>query len=244
MHSATATLGPTLRHAGCARICWAWVGGRSLARPVVKRRAGAASTSGPRCIIHSNGRSVNSPSTTSTRRSTRLAVQCERKPRPMHLQAGPYSRYSTRQHACPLPSMVIGLDFPARLVGLKEERFVDITPRQRHGKPPSPETKGAPKILLVELRGLEPLTFSMPLRRAPSCATAPRYLFPSAIQALFKRQLPGFVQEVRAQCARLLRTKPKLAGGAEGIRTPDLYSAIVALSQLSYSPPRHLRAIV
>ncbi len=26
------------------------------------------------------------------------------------------------------------------------------------------------------------------------------------------------------------------AGGAEGIRTPDLYSAIVALSQLSYSP--------
>ena len=27
-------------------------------------------------------------------------------------------------------------------------------------------------------------------------------------------------------------------GGAEGIRTPDLYSAIVALSQLSYSPAR------
>ena len=26
------------------------------------------------------------------------------------------------------------------------------------------------------------------------------------------------------------------ASGAEGIRTPDLYSAIVALSQLSYSP--------
>ena len=25
-------------------------------------------------------------------------------------------------------------------------------------------------------------------------------------------------------------------GGAEGIRTPDLYSAIVALFQLSYSP--------
>ena len=35
-----------------------------------------------------------------------------------------------------------------------------------------------------------------------------------------------------------------LAGGAEGTRTPDLYSAIVALSQLSYSPPSHLRATV
>jgi hypothetical protein len=28
----------------------------------------------------------------------------------------------------------------------------------------------------VELRGFEPLTSSMPLRRAPSCATAPRLL--------------------------------------------------------------------
>ena len=27
-----------------------------------------------------------------------------------------------------------------------------------------------------------------------------------------------------------------LVGGGEGIRTPDLYSAIVALSQLSYAP--------
>ncbi len=27
-----------------------------------------------------------------------------------------------------------------------------------------------------------------------------------------------------------------MSGGAEGTRTPDLYSAIVALSQLSYSP--------
>jgi hypothetical protein len=244
MLSATATLGPTLRHAGFARACWAWAGGCSLARPDVKRRGCAASTSGPRCIIHSNGRSVNSPSIASTRRSTRSAVQCGRQARPMHLRAGPYPRYSTKQRTCPLLSMAVGPGFLARLVGLRKEHSVDITPRQRHGKPPSPETKGAPETLLVELRGLEPLTFSMPLRRAPSCATAPRYLFPSAIQALFKRQLPGFVPEVRAQCARLLRTKPKRAGGAEGIRTPDLYSAIVALSQLSYSPPRHLRAIV
>ena len=35
-------------------------------------------------------------------------------------------------------------------------------------------------MVIVELRGLEPLTFSMPLRRAPNCATAPR--FPSALQ--------------------------------------------------------------
>ncbi len=31
------------------------------------------------------------------------------------------------------------------------------------------------------------------------------------------------------------------AGGAEGIRTPDLYSAIVALSQLSYSPGKEAK---
>jgi hypothetical protein len=35
-------------------------------------------------------------------------------------------------------------------------------------------------MVVVELRGLEPLTFSMPLRRAPNCATAPRY--PSALK--------------------------------------------------------------
>ena len=29
---------------------------------------------------------------------------------------------------------------------------------------------------------------------------------------------------------------PKKTGGAEGNRTPDLYNAIVALSQLSYGP--------
>ena len=31
-------------------------------------------------------------------------------------------------------------------------------------------------------------------------------------------------------------------GGAEGNRTPDLYNAIVALSQLSYGPKFHMRA--
>ncbi len=62
-------------------------------------------------------------------------------------------------------------------------------------------------VNLVDLVGLEPTAFSMPLRRAPSCATGP-----------FFGLMP--------------------AGGAEGIRTPDLYSAIVALSQLRYSPDR------
>jgi hypothetical protein len=36
----------------------------------------------------------------------------------------------------------------------------------------------------------------------------------------------------------------RIDGGAEGTRTPDLYSAIVALSHLSYSPPRLTQAIV
>ena len=31
-----------------------------------------------------------------------------------------------------------------------------------------------------------------------------------------------------------------LSGGAEGDRTPDLYTASVALSQLSYSPKKYL----
>ena len=41
-------------------------------------------------------------------------------------------------------------------------------------------------------------------------------------------------------CAPNCATGPQKrgVGGAEGTRTPDLYSAIVALSQLSYSPGR------
>src|SRR5947209_16025935 len=35
----------------------------------------------------------------------------------------------------------------------------------------------------------------------------------------------------------------KEGGGGEGIRTPDLYSAIVALSQLSYAPALHRGAV-
>ena len=43
---------------------------------------------------------------------------------------------------------------------------------------------------------------------------------------------------VRSICILRCQSFARVArlGGAEGIRTPDLYSAIVALSQLSYSP--------
>jgi hypothetical protein len=64
----------------------------------------------------------------------------------------------------------------------------------------------------VELRGLEPLTLSMPLRCAPSCATAP------------------------SSCAKDDSLSEPYLSGAEGIRTPDLISAIDARSQLRYSP--------
>ena len=39
-----------------------------------------------------------------------------------------------------------------------------------------------------------------------------------------------------SQSSRKTAYRPKLLGGAEGNRTPDLYNAIVALSQLSYGP--------
>ena len=56
----------------------------------------------------------------------------------------------------------------------------------------------APAPFCVDPGGFEPPTFSMPLRRAPSCAMGP--------------------------------------SGPEGIRTPDLLSAIEARSQLRYRP--------
>lgn len=59
----------------------------------------------------------------------------------------------------------------------------------------------------VDPKGFEPLASSMPLRRAPNCATGPD-----------------------------LNAGPAPGCGAEGNRTPDLFSAIEALSQLSYSP--------
>ncbi len=64
-----------------------------------------------------------------------------------------------------------------------------------------------------------------------------------------KRPLnPARLKELRVSCVRVPdnsntpeRTKPPgfprgFDGGAEGNRTPDLYNAIVALSQLSYGP--------
>ena len=62
----------------------------------------------------------------------------------------------------------------------------------------------------MDLEGLEPSTPTMPLWCAPSCATGPYSLI---------------------KCSG-----NSVPNGAEGTRTPDLYSAIVALSHLSYSP--------
>ena len=59
----------------------------------------------------------------------------------------------------------------------------------------------------VDPEGFEPSTFSMPLRRAPNCAMGPFF---------------------SDQCS--------LPSGPEGIRTPDLLSAIEARSQLRYRP--------
>ena len=41
---------------------------------------------------------------------------------------------------------------------------------------------------------------------------------------------------IRSRQSRLVRALRKVDGGAERDRTADLYNAIVALSQLSYSP--------
>jgi hypothetical protein len=48
----------------------------------------------------------------------------------------------------------------------------------------------------------------------------------------------GFHGLVRYAIPPSRRKRLRFLGGAEGIRTPDLRSAIAALSQLSYSPAR------
>jgi hypothetical protein len=68
-------------------------------------------------------------------------------------------------------------------------------------------------FILVDPEGFEPSTFSMPLRRAPNCAMGPYYKLLNSI--LLHYLLPS---------------------GPEGIRTPDLLSAIEARSQLRYRP--------
>jgi hypothetical protein len=87
----------------------------------------------------------------------------------------------------------------------------------------------------VELRGLEPLTFSMPLRRAPNCATAPRY--PSALwrgndrhsatttplRLHFTVAAPRRVRPFRAPHRRLARIPP-LPGSLRGWPTTPVHS--------------------
>jgi hypothetical protein len=149
---------------------------------------------------------------------------------------------------------------------------------------------------MVDLRGFEPLTSSMPWRRAPSYATGPFDLVPGSVidihslyaitgvpASIRHLTVPGtidvshlllsgeFCPALQPCTNRLLsakggrttpvhrllyefgRGKPALRtiphafaickavkqysdGGDEGARTPDLDSAIVALSQLSYIP--------
>ena len=73
----------------------------------------------------------------------------------------------------------------------------------------------------VDPEGLEPSTFSMPLRRAPNCAMGP-------------------------QCGRYFTILAMFCppGGPGGIRTRDLFSAIEARSQLRYRPSHQAVGIV
>jgi hypothetical protein len=68
--------------------------------------------------------------------------------------------------------------------------------------------------ILVDPEGFEPSTFSMPLRRAPNCAMGP-------VHDLFYT-----------------------SSGPEGIRTPDLLSAIETRSQLRYRPKFKVQGIL
>jgi hypothetical protein len=55
-------------------------------------------------------------------------------------------------------------------------------------------------------------------------------------EARFKRLVPCSPSPLRV--TRVAAQVIEMIGGAEGIRTPDLCSAIATLSQLSYSPRR------
>jgi hypothetical protein len=123
---------------------------------------------------------------------------------------------------------------------------------------------------VVELRGFEPLTFSMPLRRATNCATAPgcdrsstAYVstVPGATRAVHVSASefaasPDFTIPARYWVQLVLsrptdmrgRALPRPAlivqgGGDEGTRTPDFRDANAALSQLSYIPMAGARVL-
>ena len=79
--------------------------------------------------------------------------------------------------------------------------------------------------------GFEPPTFSMPLRRAPNCAMGPELI---SFQYQFLRTV--IEKTVHWYCS--------LSCGPEGIRTPDLFSAIEARSQLRYRPEIKVQGIL
>ncbi len=81
----------------------------------------------------------------------------------------------------------------------------------------------------VDLEGFEPSTSSMPLRRAPNCATGPPCVVHSTAHSTLK---PYFCQS----------NWEKFPSGPGGIRTRDLFSAIEARSQLRYRPRSQQRA--
>lgn len=72
----------------------------------------------------------------------------------------------------------------------------------------------------MEARGLEPLTYGLPDRRYYQLSYAP----------LAQANIPVFAVLI------------SLCGGGEETRTPGLYSAIVALYQLSYTPTLRFRS--
>ena len=79
--------------------------------------------------------------------------------------------------------------------------------------------------------GFEPPTFSMPLRRAPNCAMGPE---------LINFSVPVFTDSDR----KTVHWYCSLSCGPEGIRTPDLFSAIEARSQLRYRPDFKVQGIL
>jgi hypothetical protein len=86
-----------------------------------------------------------------------------------------------------------------------------------------------PMPIVVDPARFELATFSMPLRRAPNCAMGPFLGFRLTIADWY-----------------VISPQPSICnhGGPEGIRTPDLLSAIEARSQLRYRPDNRANGIL
>ena len=94
--------------------------------------------------------------------------------------------------------------------------------------PPSGIRRGIPRCGMVGVTGLEPVT----LRLSSACSNQLSYT-PLKKSRVEGRESKSF----RRSRSRLSTVVSRLqAGGAEGIRTPDLQLAKLPLYQLSYSP--------